>query len=220
MSSTDRKVLVWDAPTRLFHWLVVALVVAAYATWRLNWMEWHAWAGDVLLTLLLFRVLLGIFGSETARFTRFLAPPHVALRHLAHVLRREPDRQAGHNPAGGWMVLLLLLLLLGEVLTGLYVANDVADVGPFTALVPAPIANAVTALHLIFWDAVLAAVGLHVLAIVVYAVAKRHNLVKPMITGWKTLPYSVPEPRMVGHARAIFLLGCSSLAAAALVNFI
>jgi cytochrome b len=220
MSSTDRKVLVWDAPTRLVHWLVVALVVVAYATWRLNWMDWHAWAGDVLLTLLLFRVLLGFLGSETSRFTHFLAPPRVALRQLAHMFRREPDRQAGHNPAGGWMVLLLLVLLVGEVLTGLYVANDVADVGPFTALVSAPIANAVTALHLIFWDAILAAVGLHLLAILVYTVAKRHNLVLPMITGRKTLPYSVPQPRMVGRARAILLLGCSALAAAALANFL
>ena len=219
LSSTDRKVLVWDIPTRLFHWLVVALVVVSYAAWRLNWMDWHAWAGDVLLALLLFRVLLGFFGSETTRFARFLAPPHVAVQHLAHVFRREPDRQAGHNPAGGWMVLLLLVLLLGEVLTGLYVADDVAVVGPFTALVPAPIANAITALHLIFWNALLATVGLHMLAILVYAVAKRHNLVLPMITGWKILPESVPQPRIVGPARAGALLGCSALAAAALANF-
>jgi cytochrome b len=220
MSSTDRKILVWDAPTRLFHWLIVALVVAAYATWRLNWMDWHARAGNALLTLLLFRLLSGFFGSETTRFSRFLTSPRVALRHLAHVLRREPDRQAGHNPAGGWMVLLLLALLLGEALTGLYVANDVADVGPFTALAPAPIANAITSLHLIFWDALLATVGLHVLAVLVYAVAKGHNLVLPMITGWKTLPDSVPQPRMVGPARAILLLSCSVLATAALANFL
>ncbi|MGO8841625.1 MAG: cytochrome b/b6 domain-containing protein, partial [Methyloceanibacter sp.] len=218
MSSTDRKILVWDAPTRLFHWLIVALVVAAYATWRLNWMDWHAQAGNALLTLVLFRLLWGFFGSETTRFSRFLTSPRVALRHLAHMLRREPDRQAGHNPAGGWMVLILLALLLGEALTGLYVANDVADVGPFTASVPAPIANAITSLHLIFWDALLAAVALHVLAVLVYAVAKRHNLVLPMITGWKTLPDSVPQPRMVGPARVILLLSCSVLAAAALAN--
>jgi len=220
MSSSGRKILVWDAPTRLFHWLIVALVVAAYATWRLNWMDWHAQAGNALLTLVLFRLLWGFFGSETTRFSRFLTSPRVALRHLAHMLRREPDRQAGHNPAGGWMVLILLALLLGEALTGLYVANDVADVGPFTASVPAPIANAITSLHLIFWDALLAAVALHVLAVLVYAVAKRHNLVLPMITGWKTLPDSVPQPRMVGPARVILLLSCSVLAAAALANFL
>jgi cytochrome b len=220
MSSPERKVFVWDAPTRLFHWLVVALVVAAYATWRLNWMDWHAWAGDAVLALLLFRLLWGFFGSETTRFFRFLAAPRRAAQTLAHVFRREPDHQVGHNPAGGWMVLLLLALLLGETLTGLYVANDVADEGPLTAFVPAPLANAITALHLIFWDALLAAVALHVLAIAVYAVAKRQNLLLPMITGWKTLPERVPQPRMAGRARAVFLFGCSALAAAALANFL
>jgi cytochrome b len=220
VSSTDRKVFVWDAPTRLFHWLVVALVAAAYATLRLNWMDWHAWAGDAVLTLLLFRLLWGFFGSETTRFSRFIVSPRAAARQLAHIFRREPDRQVGHNPAGGWMVLLLLALLLGETLTGLYVANDVADKGPLTELVPAPIANAITALHSIFWNSLLVAVALHVLAILVYAVAKRQNLLLPMITGWKTLPDSVPQPRMAEPARAIFLLGCSALAAAALANLL
>jgi cytochrome b len=220
MSSNVRKVRVWDVATRLFHWLVVGLVAAAYVTWRLNWMEWHAWAGEALLTLVLFRLLWGFFGSETTRFFRFLASPRVTARHLAHVLDREPDRQAGHNPAGGWMVLLLLGLLLGETLTGLYVTNDVANEGPLTETVPAPIANTITALHLIFWDALLAAVALHVLAILVYAVAKRHDLLLPMITGWKTLPESVPRPRMAGTARAIFLLICSALAVAGLVKFL
>jgi len=98
-------------------------------------------------------LLWGFFGSDTTGFSGFLAPPRAALRYLSQMFRREPDRLAGHNPAGGWMVLLLLALLLGETLTGLYVANDVADVGPFTEVVSAPIANAITALHLILWDA-------------------------------------------------------------------
>jgi cytochrome b len=218
LSNSDRKALVWDAPTRLFHWLTVVLVLAAYVTWRLNWMDWHAKAGDAVLTLLLFRLLWGFFGSETTRFFRFVASPRAAARHLACVLRREPDRQAGHNAAGGWMVLLLLVLLLGETLSGLYVANDVADEGPLTELTPAPIANTITALHWIFWDALLAAVALHLLAILVYAAVKGHNLLLPMITGWKTLPASVPQPRVAGPVRAVVLFGCSALAVAVLVN--
>ena len=218
--SSERVVVVWDAPTRLFHWLTVGLVAAAYATWQLDWMDWHAWVGEALLTLLLFRLLWGFFGSDTARFSRFGASPRTALRYLTQALRRRPDCQAGHNPAGGWMVMLLLALLLGETLTGLYVANDVADVGPFTELTPAPIANGITALHLIFWDTLLVAVLLHVVAILVYAVAMRHDLLIPMMTGRKTLPASVPLPRIVGHARAAFLLACSALAAAALANFL
>jgi cytochrome b len=213
-----RRVTVWDLPTRLFHWLVVALVAAAYATWRLNWMDWHAWVGDALLALVLWRLIWGIFGSETARFSHFLAPPRAALRHLAAIRHREPDRQAGHNPAGGWMVVLLLALLLGQTLTGIYVDNDVADVGPLTELTPAPIADLITALHALLWDALLAAVALHLLAVFVYAAVKRHNLVLPMVTGRKRLPESVPAPRLVGLGWAFAALGCAAAAAAAIAQ--
>jgi cytochrome b len=220
MSHTDRKVLVWDVATRLFHWLVVVLVAAAYATWRLNWMDVHAEIGEVLLTLVLFRVLWGFFGSDSARFRHFLASPAVAARHLMSIFHREPDHQAGHNPAGGWMVLLILFLLLAEILTGIYVLNDVADEGPFTELVPPVIVNALTALHSIFWNVLLAAIAAHLWAILLYAIAKRQNLVVPMITGWKMLPQTVPRPRIAGVARALILLGCSALAAAGLTNFL
>ena len=80
MIDASRVVRVWDAPTRLFHWLVVVLVAAAYATWRLNWMNWHGRVGEALLALLLFRLLWGFFGSETARFSRFVASPRLARR--------------------------------------------------------------------------------------------------------------------------------------------
>lgn len=208
-----RVVVVWDAPTRIFHWLTAALVAAAYVTWSINQMVWHARVGYALLTLLLFRLLWGFFGSETARFRRFLVTPGAAVRYLRLLLRPMPDYQVGHNPAGGWMVLFLLALLLGETLTGIYVANDVADVGPLTAMTPAQVANAITALHAILWDALLAAIALHLLAILVYA-AKGHDLLLPMIGGRKRLPTRVPEPVMAPAARALVLLVCGGGAAA------
>jgi cytochrome b len=209
----SRIVRVWDLPTRLFHWLAVLLVAGAYATWRLNWMGWHERLGEALLALLLFRFAWGFVGSDTARFARFVATPAAAWRHLAHALRREPDVQAGHNPAGGWMVLLMLLLLLGETLTGLFVANDVADFGPFTAITPAPVADAIDAAHALLWDALLAAIALHVLAIIVYGIVKGQNLVWPMIAGSKRLPNSVPSPRLAGAGRAALALAAGAAAA-------
>jgi len=216
-----RPVLVWDLPVRLFHWLTAALISAAYVTWRLNWMDWHAWVGDALLALVLFRLLWGFFGSDTARFSRFLASPRWAAQHLAHVFRREPDLQTGHNPAGGWMVVLLLALLLGQVLTGIFVDNEVANQGPLSEETPARIANLMTALHdRLLWYALLAAMALHLLAILVYRAAKRHNLLLPMITGRKLLPYNVPAPRLVPTTRALVLLACAAAAAAALANYL
>ncbi|MGC2128150.1 MAG: cytochrome b/b6 domain-containing protein [Methylovirgula sp.] len=209
-----RTVLVWDWPVRLFHWALVALVPALYLTWRWNWMEWHALAGDALLTLLLFRVLWGFFGSDTARFARFLASPTVALRYLAHLSGGESDIHAGHNPAGGWMVAAMLTLLLAQTLTGLYVQNDVANEGPLTELIPAGIANAITALHAILWNVILVLVALHLLAILAYAVMLRQDLVRPMLTGRELLPASVPVPRIAGSAVALLLLGSAAGAAA------
>jgi cytochrome b len=223
MASKDgstRKTLVWDIPTRLFHWLTVALVVSAYVTFRLKWMDWHERVGYTLLALVFFRLLWGFLGSETARFSGFLSAPRRAIEHLLHSFRPEPDRQVGHNPAGGWMVMGLLALLLGETLTGLYINNDIADEGPLTELVPAHVADFIDTLHTVFWDMLLAAVALHLLAILVYALAKRQNLVLPMLTGRKTLPASVPSPAIAGAARALLLLGCSALAAAALINYL
>jgi len=217
----DRVVIVWDAPVRLCHWLIAVLVAAAYATWRLNWMDWHGWIGSLLLALLIFRLLWGFFGSDTARFSRFIASPRIAWRHLAHILRdRGPDRQIGHNPAGGWMVLLLFALLLGETLTGVYVDNDIVNDGPLSGVTPAPVANAIEALHAIIWDVLLAAIILHVAAIAGYAVVKRHNLLLPMITGRKALPVGRPPPRLAGLARAGVLLAASGIAAAALIKYL
>ena len=220
MGSAPRTVLVWDIFIRVFHWLIVALVAAAYATWRLNWMVWHGWVGDAVLTLLLFRLSWGVFGGETARFSRFLASPRTVLQHLKHSLQREPDHQVGHNPAGGWMVLILLALLLLETLTGLYVANDMADEGPLTEMVPASAANAIAFSHAILWDALLAAIVLHVLVIAGFAAIKGQNLLRPMITGTKVLPASVAEPRAGSPARAALLLLACAVATALLVNLL
>ncbi|HYZ40219.1 MAG TPA: cytochrome b/b6 domain-containing protein [Stellaceae bacterium] len=213
--------LVWDLPLRLFHWLTVALLPAAYVTWRLNWMNWHAWIGDALLALVLFRVLWGVFGSDTAQFSNFVASPRMAGRHLAHLFCREPDLQAGHNPAGGWMVVVLLALLLGEALTGVYVDNDIANEGLLTEATPARIANMITALHdRLLWNTLLAAVALHIVAILAYGVTKRHNLFVPMITGRKALPEFVPAPRIATWTRALAALGCAGVVAAVLALYL
>lgn len=215
-----RKVVIWDAPTRLFHWLTVILVAAAYATWRFDWMDWHVGVGDALLALVVFRLVWGFLGSETARFAGFVASPRAAFTHLMHMFRREPDREIGHNPAGGWMVLVLLALLLGETLSGLYINNDIADEGPLTHVVPAPISNLIDTLHTVLWWTLLAAVTLHALAVAVYWTAKGQNLVLPMVTGRKTLPPETRAPALVGPLRALLILGGSVLAVTALINFL
>ena len=215
-----RRVLVWDAPTRLFHWLVVLLVAGAYVTLKLNRIEWHVRIGEALLSLVLFRLLWGCFGSETARFRSFVASPAAAWVHLRHVFRREADLQVGHNPAGGWMVLLLLALLFVETLSGIYVYNEVADEGPLSAWVPASIANAISTVHAMGWDVLIAAVALHVGAIVLYAVAKGNNLLRPMLTGRKSLPAPIRAPRRAPVWRALLALAAAALAVTLLATYL
>jgi cytochrome b len=182
-------------------------------------MLWHARFGYALLALVLFRLLWGFFGSDTARFASFLAAPAAALRYLGEILRSTPERRVGHNPAGGWMVLLLIVLMLAQSLTGLYVDNDIADQGPLTELVPAALANAITALHdVILWDALLAAIALHVLAIAFYA-AKGANLVGPMVTGRGEAPAGARAPRLASLTRAVVLLALSALITVVLARY-
>lgn len=214
----SRRVLVWELPIRLFHWSLVALLAGAYLSWRLNRMDWHVWIGYAALTAVLFRILWGFLGGDAARFARFLAPARAVIAHLRVALRRGPDRQVGHNAAGGWMVLLLLTLLLGETLSGLLINNDIADEGPLTEHLPAALANAITAMHALIWHVLLAAIALHLLAIGLYAAVGRQDLVRPMISGRKRLPPDVAAPRSGGALRALALLAGSALLVSALAR--
>ena len=120
---------VWDAPTRLFHWLITLLVIFSYVSIKQDWVQLHFLSGYTILTLLLFRIAWGFVGSQTARFSQFMRSPIEGLRHLAHFPRREPDTEIGHNAAGGWMVLILLAALAAQVGTGLF-SNDDFNEGP------------------------------------------------------------------------------------------
>jgi cytochrome b len=188
---------VWDLPIRVLHWLIVLLVAASYVSQLLGEMSLHLLLGYTMLTLLLFRLAWGFIGSDTARFRRFLRSPLAGLHHLRALHRREPDNEVGHNAAGGWMVLLLLLLLAAQVGTGLFSNNDVYYVdGPLRHLVSKSTSDRISALHgTLFW-VLLAAIALHVVVVVLYAVLKRQDLVRPMVTGKKLLPAATRAPRM------------------------
>jgi cytochrome b len=194
---------VWDLSTRLFHWTLLLALVFAYASISLAegpyaglMMRVHVICGETVLGLLLFRILWGLFGSDTARFSHFLHNPLAALRHLAQFRRREPDLQVGHNAAGGWMVLLMLLLIAAQVGTGLFANDDGNTTGPLAQLVSKPLSDQLSKLHGINFNILAAAAALHVLAVLLYAVIKGQNLVRPMLTGKKRLPAATHAPRM------------------------
>ena len=203
---------VWDAPTRLFHWTLVALIVTSYVAIKRDNLQLHFLSGYTILTLLLFRLVWGFVGSETARFRHFLRNPLEAFRHLAQFPRREPDTEIGHNAAGGWMVLVMLLLLLAQVGAGLFSNSDVEGEGPLAHHIARALSDKVTGIHGFLFNIVLAIVGMHVLAVVAYAVVKRHDLVRPMVTGRKRLPATMRQPEFSSAILALVILaGCAGL---------
>lgn len=201
-----RWIKVWDAPTRLFHWSIVALVTTSYVTARNGWIDWHFYSGYAILTLVLFRLLWGLFGSETARFGSFVRGPKAAIRHLVHLAKRQPEPEAGHNAAGAFMVLALLALLLFQAVSGLFSNDGLFTEGPLAALVGGAASDTLTKLHGLSFDLILIAVAVHVCAVVLYAVLVRQDLVRPMITGWKRLPLGVAAPRHAPLTVALVLL--------------
>jgi cytochrome b len=219
MSGSTRLVKVWDAPTRLFHWVIAGLVGFSWFSMHESWMELHFLSGYTILALLLFRLVWGFVGSDTARFARFLRSPLAALRHLRRIGRREPDREIGHNAAGGWMVLLMLALLLVQALTGLCANDDIMNEGPLAHLVGKSWSNWLSHVNSINFTLIEIAVGLHVLAVLTYAVLKRQDLVRPMITGRKRLPAGMRAPYIVSVWLAVALLVLAAGAVALLVNY-
>ncbi len=203
-------VKVWDGFVRLNHWLILVLMVVSFATARAHRMDWHMLSGYTVLTLVLFRVLWGFLGSQSARFAEFVASPAAVLRQLAGLGRAEPDREASHNAAGGWMVLLLLGMLLLQALTGLFSYDQIMTRGPLARRAPEWFVDLATSVHISNFYWLLGAVALHVAAVLAYRVAKGHDLLGPMITGTKKLPAEVAAPRMASPVLGLTLLAFSA----------
>ncbi|HET8996970.1 MAG TPA: cytochrome b/b6 domain-containing protein [Acetobacteraceae bacterium] len=208
------RIRVWDAPTRLFHWAIVLLVATSWVTQELDWMRWHFLSGYTLLAALLFRLAWGVVGSETARFSHFLRSPLAALRHLRELPRHRTDTIIGHNAAGGWMVVVLLLLLGIQVGTGLCANDEISVQGPLADLVGDGWSNYLTHIHALNFKLIEVAIVLHLLALAGYRLLG-HDLLRPMITGWKRLPSSSASPRMANPLLALAIFVVAALAVAA-----
>lgn len=178
-----KKVLVWDLPTRLFHWLLVAAFAGAYFSGETggNWLVWHARLGFLIVGLVVFRLVWGFAGSTYARFATFVRGPSGIKAYLAGQWQG-----LGHNPLGAISVLALLGLVALQLGSGLFAFNDdTGFTGPFYDLVGKVVGDTATRLHHKIIDLLLILVGLHVAAIVFYTRVKKSNLVIPMITGRK-----------------------------------
>jgi cytochrome b len=181
------KILVWDLPLRLFHWLLALLVVVSVtsATIGGNAMQFHMLSGYTILALVLFRILWGFLGSTHARFASFVRGPVAVFSYLRALTRHDAERHLGHNPAGAWSVIFMLLVLLAQAATGLFANDDISTEGPLAKLVSKALSDRITGVHHLNSKILYALIGLHLSAVAFYLIHKRENLVTPMLTGFK-----------------------------------
>ncbi len=207
--------LVWDLPLPLFHWLLVLSMIASYTTAKLgfDWMQWHFYLGYWTIGLVVFRILWGFFGPRHARFSSFIHKPSSVWLYMKNMFSRTSARSIGHNPVGGLMVLLMLVLVGVQATTGLFTTDDVVWSGPYYPSVSSSTASTLSTIHNANFNIILGAVGLHIAAILFYGLYKRQNLVVPMLHGH--LPAAlVPEREAISNSQLVKALVLSLVAAA------
>ena len=187
-----KRLLVWDIPVRLFHWALVGLVALSFYTMKTEGAPFvfptdiHARAGYLLLGLLLFRWLWGLTGSFHARFASFLRSPRTMLDYARAMLRGRPPAYAGHNPLGGAMVLVMLLSLSVQAVSGLFMSDDIFFNAPLNGWVDDDTASLIQSIHHLNANLILVLVAGHLLALVVHRL-KGERLVGAMFSGRKAL---------------------------------
>jgi cytochrome b len=180
------KSFVWDLPVRLFHWSLVLLIGVSFYTGftgGLVEMDYHMLSGYGILTLIVFRILWGFVGGKNARFASFLRGP----RGIWSYLRQSPAETVGHNPLGGLSVIAFLVALLIQATTGLFANDDILLEGPLAHLVSARTSSTLTGIHEANRWVLVGLIGLHLIAIGYHEWVRKHDLIMPMITGWKSL---------------------------------
>jgi cytochrome b len=181
------KRTVWDIPTRLFHWLLVACIFGQWLTAEIleNAIQWHFYIGYFTLGLILFRVFWGIIGTHYARFSQFIKGPVAVLKYAATLPKANSPAHAGHNPMGGWMVIAMMLLIAVQGISGLFITDDIFSNGPYYDAVSESTRDLMSFIHHKGFNIILAAVVLHIVAIAFYTRFKKQHLVPAMIHGKK-----------------------------------
>lgn len=180
------KRLIWDIPTRLFHWLLVACILAQYLTAEVfDAIDWHFKIGYFTLGLILFRLCWGFIGTTYAKFSQFLAGPGKVVAYAKTLTNKHSEEHAGHNPLGGWMVIALLLLVAAQGVSGLFIGDDIFSNGPYYDAVSDATRDVMNAIHHTAFNILLAAIALHIAAVVFYARFKKQLLVPAMLHGKK-----------------------------------
>ena len=180
-----KTIRVWDLPIRLFHWLLVLCILGSFISVNIggNAIQWHAYFGYSVLTLLIFRIIWGFVGSTHARFASFFPNKKSILDYL----QGKSPRVLGHNPVGALSVFALLFVLCIQVTTGLFVDDEIAFQGPLAKYVSSSVSSFLSEIHEGNQVVILTLITIHIAAIWFYKKFKGENLIKPMISGDKEI---------------------------------
>ncbi len=196
---------VWDIPTRIFHWAIVCCVALAWWSGETENYDLHLWVGYTVLVLVSTRIAWGFWGSRHSRFRDFLVGPGAVIRYL----RGAHKERVGHNPVGGWSVVLLLALLITMAVSGLFNTDDVLFSGPLYYAASSGFSDAMGSVHDAAFDALLAFVALHVSAVLFYQFVQKKKLLNAMVFG--SVSDRAGEVAPVGWWRALVLLVLAAL---------
>ena len=195
-TTNTRATRIWDLPTRIFHWSLLACFIGLVVTVNLggNWMAWHFRFGYTVLSLLLFRIVWGLVGGRWSRFASFIYAPSAIIAYARG--RGKPEHSVGHNPMGSGSVFALLGILLLQVASGFLSDDDIAFQGPFAKFISNARVAQATWYHKELGAKILfVLVGLHVVVIFYYLYKKKENLILPMVQGDKQLAIVVQPSR-------------------------
>ena len=194
---TATEITVWDPAVRLFHWTLAVAFVLAYFSQEGpledlldgKWLQMiHVWAGYTIVVLLLFRLFWGFAGTRHARFSDFVRGPHETLLYVRDVLTLRAPRHLGHNPAGGAMIVILLLSLTVTVLAGLMLYGANKGLGPLAGLLVGSSDSSIDTIkevHEFFANFTVILVVGHLIGVIWESLLHRENLAHAMITGRK-----------------------------------
>jgi len=184
----EKPKLIWDFPTRAFHWALVIAICTSFISVKMSKMDVHFMSGGFILFLLLFRLIWGIIGPETAQFHRFL-PTHARLKEW------RANLGIGHSPWGALSVYGMLGLIGAQASLGLFADDDIYTTGPLRDMVSGSTASAATSYHSIFSTIILWLIGLHIAAIAFYTLIKRSPLLGTFLKGSTTKTAKGIHPR-------------------------
>lgn len=211
------RIRIWDLPTRAFHVLLALCVAGLIATGEIggSLMQLHFWLGYAVLVLVLFRLIWGFVGGHWSRFVNFVPSPLKLVAYLQALRQQQADRSVGHNPLGALSVLAILSVLLLQVLSGFMTDDEIANTGPWVALVPSEWVSLASEYHSDVGKVLLILlIALHVGTVLYYKRIKNDDLLTPMLTGDKVLTEQVRDSRDTLTSRLFalsILVGCAYL---------